>query len=350
MERSRFTLYHVLSQIRGNESLKQRIEADLRDGSLSHAYVIEGKRGTGKHTLARTLAAALSCTANKDSLDSLPCMQCEACRKIFADLSPDVITVGREKDKATIGVDAVREIRRGVATVPSELEKKFYIIEEADLMTVQAQNALLLTLEEPPSFVVFFLLAESARALLETIRSRAPSLRMEALRREELKEALLTLDPRARVTLNTQREEFEAILTAADGSLGEAMRLLDPKERKTYLTAHALVESAIDALSGKTGASEMIRILSSFPQKRPEAIAHLQMLRTALRDLILLSKIDDPHLCFFSDTERAKDLAEGFSIAALCRALEATDRAVDALHQNAGMLITMTTLAVALTA
>ena len=296
-------MYHVLSQIRGNESLKQRIEADLRDGSLSHAYVIEGKRGTGKHTLARTLAAALSCTANKDSLDSLPCMQCEACRKIFADLSPDVITVGREKDKATIGVDAVREIRRGVATVPSELEKKFYIIEEADLMTVQAQNALLLTLEEPPSFVVFFLLAESARALLETIRSRAPSLRMEALRREELKEALLTLDPRARVTLNTQREEFEAILTAADGSLGEAMRLLDPKERKIYLTAHALVESAIDALSGKTGTSEMIRILSSFPQKRPEAIGHTYFFTTkAPRSYAEVSYEDEVFIMFGKET------------------------------------------------
>lgn len=343
-------MYHVLPQIRGNHSLKKRIATDLHNGSLSHAYIIEGKKGCGKHLLAHALAASLSCTANKDSLDSLPCMQCEACRKIFADLSPDVITVTREKDKATLGVDAVREIRASVATVPGELEKKFYIIEDADLMTVQAQNALLLTLEEPPPFVVFFLLAESARSLLETIRSRAPSLRVEPLTRDELKTAILDLDPRARLTMNTQTEEFEAILTAADGSLGEALRLLDPKERKLYLTAHTLTESVVDAISGKTGTSELIRILSSFPQKRPEAIAHLQMLRMALRDLILLTKAENVHLCFFSDDERARDLAAGFSIASLCRALEATDRAVEALQQNAGILITMTTLAVALSA
>lgn len=335
----------TFSHIVGNEALKKRLGADIRNGSLAHAYIIEGRKGCGKHTAAKAIAAAVNCTDSQS--DTRPCGRCEACRKISEGISPDVITVSRESGKATLGVDAVRSLRADTATVPGELDRKVYIIEDADLLTVQAQNALLLTLEEPPSFVMFLLLCENARSLLETIRSRAPTLRVEPLERNVLDAYLLRNDPRARTVKNNQPEEYAAILTASDGSLGEALRLLDSKERKVFLTERAVTESVIDACTNRTSGNLLSVLLTSFPQKRPEAIAQFCLLETAIRDLIAVSRAEHPHLCFYTDTEKASEKASRFSLSALVALLEAADGAVDALSKNASVPLTLVNFAVA---
>ena len=316
----------------------------MQTGSLSHAYIIEGRRGCGKHLTARSIAAAVNCTGDAESL---PCGKCEACRKILAGLSPDVITVTRESGKATLGVDVVRALRADTATVPGELDRKVYIVEEADLMTEAAQNALLLTLEEPPAFVMFLLLCENARTLLETIRSRAPTIRVEPLGRALLDAYLCESDPRARLTKNNLPDEYEAILTAADGSVGEALRLLDPKERKAFLSERASVRSIVDALADRSASDTLTALLPQPPLKRPEAIALFSLLLTALRDLIAVSRAEDPHLCFFTDAEEAADLASRFSLSSLASLFEDTDRAIDALSRNASVPLTLVNFSVA---
>ena len=140
-----------MGSIVGNERLRQKLCLDILAGRLAHAFIIEGKRGTGKHTLALNTAAALACSA-KDATDSdVPCGTCPECKKIFEGKSPDIITVGCE-GKTTLGVDAVRFLKEDVHTVPNDLDFKLYIIEDADKMTVQAQNALLLTLDQGKVF------------------------------------------------------------------------------------------------------------------------------------------------------------------------------------------------------
>ena len=308
----------AFSHIVGNDALKKRLAADIRHASLAHAYIIEGKKGCGKHTVARTIAAATNCLSAEQDPSHIPCGTCESCRKIFSSISQDVTVIGREDGKATLGVDAVRAIRADVSTVPGELDRKVYIIEDADTMTVQAQNALLLTLEEPPPFVLFLLLCENARTLLETIRSRAPSLRVEPLTQTEVDRYLCENDPRAKLVRNTAPEEYAAILTAADGSIGEAMRLLDSKERKAFLQERVLAESILRACMEHSGGT-LLSQLSAFPQKRPEAIAAFSVLMTAVRDLLALSKADAPHLCFYTDADNAAEIAARFSLPTLAR-------------------------------
>ena len=336
---------NTLSELVGNAALKKRLITDIRKDSLSHAYIIEGRKGCGKHTVARMLAAAINCENRREDSDAIPCLKCERCRKILEDLSQDVITVGREPGKATLGVEAVRAVRAEVATVPGEFDYKIYVIEDADTLTVQAQNALLLTLEEPPSFVLFLLLCENARALLETIRSRAPTLRVEPLPRETVSEHVLATDPRARLVKNTAPSEFEAILTAADGSIGEAMRLLDPKERKAFLDTRETAESFVNACAAHSSCGDLLAVLAAFPQKRPELIAELSVVMTAIRDLIVLSRADTPHLTFYTDREAAAEKAGAFSITTLTALFEAVDRAIDALLRNGSVSLTLINLA-----
>ena len=164
--------------IAANEALREQLGTEILASRLPHAYILEGSRGSGKHTLALRIAAALSCQRSEDSSAPLPCMNCPSCKKILDGNSPDVIFVHRE-DTATLGVDIIRNVRNDVWIAPNDTDFKIYIIEDAHLMTEQAQNALLLTLEEPPEYVRFLLLCESAEMLLETIRSRAPTLHTE---------------------------------------------------------------------------------------------------------------------------------------------------------------------------
>jgi DNA polymerase-3 subunit delta' len=343
-------MHQILSQIIGNDPLKNRLAADIRHGSLSHAYIIEGKKGCGKHTVARTVAAAINCLEAAHDPQSVPCSVCLHCRKILGALAQDVITVTRENGKATLGVDAVRKIRADVAAVPSELDKKVYIIEDADTMTVQAQNALLLTLEEPPPFVVFFLLCENARSLLETIRSRAPVLRVEPLQRETVDAFLQANDPRAKKLKTDAPADYAAVLTTADGSIGEALRYLDPTERKRLFKDRAAAEALVNACIDRLPTGRMLSLLASYPQKRPELIAAFSLFMTAIRDLIALTKADRPHLCFYADADTASELAADLPLSSLAQAFSAASDAIDALLKNASVPLTLVNFAASVSA
>lgn len=320
----------------GNRALTQRLSQDIAQGSLSHAYIIEGKNGSGRHTVALSAAAAIACRDTSNA----PCGKCICCRKIFEDRSPDVIHIGLEEDKKTIGVEVVRQIKEGMSTAPNDLDVKVYIIDDADTMTVQAQNAFLLSLEEPPSYILFFLICENSSSLLETVRSRAPTLRTERLTSAEVEDYILEHDKRAKELKSEQPDVLKTVVFASDGCIGTALELLDAKTRKRLIEYRRSAENLISMLSSKdrTGAFEMI---SLFGNKRPEVSERLGHIRFALRDLILLKKSDEVPLCFFEDRDRAAELSTHFTAPALLRLYEATETALDDLERNANVRLTL---------
>lgn len=180
----------------GNGRLCARIGEELTQGRLSHAYLLAGPPGSGKHTFALQLAAALACEM-RDEDGPLPCGKCASCRAILGGRDPDVITVSRG-DRATLGVEQLREVLDQLYIAPNWHEDKIYLIEDAQTMTAQAQNALLIALEEPPRHVRFLLLCTEPEAMLETIRSRAPMLRMAYISPELMQEWLIAHDPAGR--------------------------------------------------------------------------------------------------------------------------------------------------------
>ncbi len=329
----------------GNDALRRRLGEDILAGRLSHAYIIEGKHGSGKHMLALRIAAALACEGRPANA-ALPCRSCAACRKILSGNSPDVIYINRG-DKATLGVDAIRGLRQDVYIPPNDVSAKVYIIEDAHLMTPQAQNAFLLTLEEPPAYVLFLLLCESTAPLLETVRSRAPTLRTEPIDAERIGAYIAKSSTDAARLQKDSPEDFSEILAAANGSIGRALELLDPKRRRPILALRETARGIVRLCAKHARGADAVRCISAFSQKRDELTEQLSAVLLALRDLLLTKQSEQAPLCFFADREEAIRLSYSFTTPELLTLCDSVGEAVDKLRKNANVRLTVTTLAVA---
>ncbi len=336
----------VLADVAANEGLRARLGDELQANRLSHAYILQGERGFGKHTVALRMAAALACEHQKNEHAPLPCMECQSCKKILSGNSPDVIYINRG-DKATLGVDVIRTLRQDVFVPPNDVAVKVYIIEDAHLMTQQAQNAFLLTLEEPPAYVLFLLLCEDADLLLETVRSRAPVLRLEPVPHELILSHLRKNVPEAARLWQSNPEELEEIAVSCNGSIGRAIELLDPK---LYLPLHEKRELARQfahlCASPRSGAAAIRFINHSLGSaKRDELIEQCNAILLCLRDLLLCKQTEDAPLCFFSDREEALALAYSFTTPKLLMLCDSIGETIDRLRVNANVRLVTTALA-----
>ena len=198
----------------GNGQLKENLTAALKQNRISHGYLLTGPKGAGKKTLAKLLAAGALCGEEEK-----PCGNCPACRKALSGVHPDIITVD-DPEKKTVGVDVIRRARADCYIQPNEGKRKIYVIPRAQDMGVEAQNALLKVLEEPPAYAMFLLLAETGEALLPTIRSRCVELKLQALSEQDLHRALQEAFPKA------SPEELAGAISRSGGYLGQAKERL----------------------------------------------------------------------------------------------------------------------------
>ena len=292
-----------MEDIVANSDLRSRICEDILSGSLLHAYIIEGNSGSGKHTIAKYIAAALACERKADNSAPLPCKTCPTCKKILSDLSPDVINVTSE-GKASLGVDKIRFLKEDVHIIPNELEDKVYIIEDADKMTTQAQNALLLTLEEPPSYARFILLCENSELLLETIKSRAPILRTEPIPTDMIDAYISKNDVRAAQMKASAPKDYAELLMASSFGIGRALELLDTKKFAPILENRRLILDFLSYALGVERNPQSVTLLRRFASKRDALSDQIELLRLAVRDLIVSKKSDSVTLCFFASREQ----------------------------------------------
>lgn len=358
-------------QVIGNEGLLSRLERDIRDGRLSHAYILDGAAGSGRHTIARHICASLACrhrpgqSVTEDDPDQmgffdpdqtsflddvprpatpmtvatndkapLPCGCCPACEKVYEGKCPDIRLIGRE-GKASIGVDAIRFLRQDVLIPPNDLDTKIYIIEDADSMTVQAQNALLLTLEEPPAYVLFLLLCNGSNALLETIRSRAPILRTCPVSDDAVR-AYLKAEHKS-----LPEDDLRAVLLRAGGCIGQALILSDAKAVKPLLKQRALADDWIAGCMSRR-ADRVLAAIAQLGTKRDDVADTLGYISLALRDLILLRTTDHVTLAYYISEEAAMELAFQVSTPVLLRLSRAVDMAKDQLERNGNVRLTLT--------
>lgn len=165
----------------GHRNIIKYIESAVASDAVSHAYILNGERGSGKKLLANLFSMSLQCQNREEDGDA--CGKCQSCRQAMSGNHPDIIRVTHEKPN-TISVDDIRaQVNNDIVIKPYSSKYKIYIIADADLMTVQAQNALLKTLEEPPQYAVIMLLTENAEVLLPTIRSRCVMMKLRNIKR-----------------------------------------------------------------------------------------------------------------------------------------------------------------------
>ena len=276
----------LFPNIIGNDRIKKIVASDILSGRTPHAYILEGPSGSGRYTTALTICASEVCEHRGDSSYPLPCGECESCRKILSGYSADVLLTEKSDDKKSIGVEQIRPIKSSLYIAPNDGAKKFYIIKDSDLLTPEAQNALLLPIEEPPDFVMFILVCENSASLLETVRSRAPILRMERFSPLYIEEYL------RKKYGESKQDKLSYAAHLAFGSLGRACELYEhgADEAKLYKCAEEFLELL---LIGKNSDS-VVFARNGMPSERAEVCEVLSLMRFALRDIIAVKKGGEP--------------------------------------------------------
>ncbi len=173
----------------GHKNIIQYIGNAVKTDKVSHAYIMNGEKGSGKKLLANLFAMSLQCQNREEDGDA--CGKCQSCKQAMNNNQPDIIKVTHEKPN-TVSIDDIREqVNNDIVIKPYSSRYKIYIIADADMMSVQAQNAILKTIEEPPEYAIIMLLTENAETLLPTIRSRCVMLKLRNIKDQLVKKYLM---------------------------------------------------------------------------------------------------------------------------------------------------------------
>ncbi len=298
----------------GNESQKSYFSSLMTEGKLSHAYILEAPAGSGKKMFARLLAAALTDGGDDPEREG-------KCKRILDGNSPDVLTLTREENKRTIGVEAVRDFCASVYLTPSELDFKMYIFDEADKITPQAQNALLKIIEEPPRGVYMFLLCENALNLLSTVRSRAQKVTLEQFTPERL--AFFAKKEELSGAEDPEKLMFAARM--AEGSIGKLIGLLQEADAEflSYTAAKRIVNAQLKKGRGVTY-FDFLKELSDHCSTREALDGLTKFLLTAYGDLSRAKHAETLSVSFF-DPEEAEKISLFMTDETVMRSFEAVD-------------------------
>jgi DNA polymerase III subunit gamma/tau len=210
----------TLSELVGQPHVTQTLLNALKNGNISHAYLFCGPRGTGKTSTARILAKAVNCLNNNGKGE--PCNICEMCKATTEDRAMDVIEIDAASNR---GIDDIRDLREKVNYAPSQARRKVYIIDEFHMLSKDASNALLKTLEEPPPHVIFILATTESHKVLPTILSRCQHFDFHRLSLIDIV-AKLTLVCKAE-NINIEQQSLQLIARSSTGSLRDAYNLLE---------------------------------------------------------------------------------------------------------------------------
>lgn len=250
------------------------LEKTLMQSKTTHAYMIEGVKGLGKKNLAYELAKGICCESKEDK----PCGVCKSCSKAERGTNRNIIYLEEEK---AIKIESIREIQEEIKVKTFDGSIRVYIICDSDKMTVQAQNALLKTLEEPPAKVVIILTNINANRLLPTIVSRCQVIKLKPIKEEDMRKYL-------NEKKNLSWSQSKIVASLSDGIIGKALKTL---EDETYVKRRELVLNIIDKIS-TTSVFDVLKSAEFFNEEKENIMELLDILVTWYRDLIIYKETE----------------------------------------------------------
>ena len=337
-----------LGAVRGHATVRRLLARAVARDRLPPSLVLSGPDGVGKRQVALGLAELLNCEAVSEpgASTGVPesCGACRTCRRIARGLHADVIVVA-PGDGGTIRVDAVRGVVEQAGFRPFEGRRRAVIVDDADRLVPEAQNALLKTLEEPPPASVFLLVTHRPHLLLPTVRSRCPEIRFGGLATDEVADVLIG-------ECGVAADAAPAVAAAADGSVARALEAGSDE----YLQARRSAAAALRALAGAPPPKGRLeagkdlmgarRSRSAAATEREALTRRLRALGTLLRDLQVVSVGGGGGWLANGDmVDELQALSRSYDVDRVGRAFETVDRAVSALTRNASPRVVVDWLA-----
>lgn len=324
-----------LDQIIGQTQVKQILQGALLTGKLSHAYLFSGPRGTGKTSTARILAKMVNCE-NKNA----PCNQCSTCLSITDGSNLDLIEIDAASNR---GIDDIRSLRETIKLAPSSSKKKVYIIDEVHMLTTEAFNALLKTLEEPPAHALFILATTELQKVPATILSRVTKLDFKLATAADMMQALTRVVDGEKINIGAPA--LRLISKKADGSFRDGVKLLDQLASKGAEIKLKDVESLtggnfemalhlLEKISNKDSGEALTTVV-----RQTEAGVQIKnfvlLLMEILRALVFIKNGLGPSLVkeeYGSDQyQKLDELSIKFSVSDLVKALDKLQEALEKL-------------------
>ena len=311
----------------GHKDILKYISSAVENNRVSHAYILNGERGSGKKMLANLFAMTLLCETG----DNEPCGKCHSCKQAESGNHPDIIRVTHEKPNS-ISVDDIRtQVNNTVDIKPYQGPYKVYIIPQADMMTPQAQNAILKTIEEPPSYAVFLLLTENADTLLPTINSRCVMLKLRNIKDTLIKKYLME---------NLEIPDYKADMCTAfaQGNMGRAIMLANSDH------FNEIREEAVQLLKhiNEMELNEIVAAVKNISVYKLEITDYLDIIMIWYRDVLLYKATKEIDKVVFKDQlQSIKEQARKSSYEGIELILESLEKAKARLKANVNFDLVM---------
>ena len=337
----------AFKDIVGHEQIIEHLQNAITMDKVSHAYILNGPDKSGKMMIAEAFAQTLQLEAVNKKLEELageteserienkftaePCMECHSCKQAAGKNQPDIIYVSHEKPN-TISVDDIRtQLNNDIVFKPYSSKHKIYIVDEAEKMNQQAQNALLKTIEEPPAYAVILLLTTNAESFLPTILSRCVTLNLKAVPDEKIKKFLMA---------HYQIPDYQADICAAfaQGNIGKAERLATSED------FNAIKASAMKLIrkAGTMSISDIIEYVKEVQDYKISIQDYLDILALWYRDMVYFKATKDVNGIIFQDELRTiRETVKLCSYEGVEEVMQAIETAKTRLAANVNFDLTM---------
>lgn len=312
-------------EIIGHRGIIQNLQQAIEHQKVSHSYIFDGIPGIGKRMLASAYAKTLQCL-NKGIV---PCNKCTSCRAFDSGNHPDVFFIST--DKKSLGVDEIRSsIQRDIETKPYKYSYKIYIVEDGDKMTIQAQNALLKTIEEAPAYGIIFLLSTNYKQFLPTIISRCSIIKLNPLKPEEMKEYFKDI--------NIDNKNIDLYTAFSGGSIGAATKMM---ESEYFMNAREEVIRWVKEIN-KGSLIRLFEIQKEMENYKEDINLILNLMYVWYRDVLFIKQMrDNPYIINKDKKNELLNASVDLSYNKLSRSLEAIENAKLQLRQNANFQLTL---------